>query len=693
MANLSNINGKFVVEQTTGYVGVGTTDPNYPIEVLNASAEIALNASGGSIYRVQSDSASNFIIRKEGVGDRLVINSAGNSTFAGTVTAAQYYKSSTAYNVIGTASSGEVILRPTAWNLSTAQSSFSTTLATIGTDATFAGNIFLPTASSYIKFGGYSYIGEDLTEQDSLTIASDSTESIYFAHYNQGTSTYTTTVQIDPSGNVMLDVNNWLQGHVTVGGGTQNLIRSRAMGYPGYYGCQIGQETNHIALFIDPNSVVGGAFSGNVNELMLPNKVIFQQANAVANPTDWLNGQSITLDNGKVGIGTTSPDYTLDVEKDVDTWIARIYNTGNDANAQGLLIRSDANSSHDALVMGVYADGGYKMILRSTGLLGIGVSPFVNNLTNGVGIDLKNNAGLIGYANAMYISSNAYYNSGWKYKAAGTANLLQVGSTTGTVSLRQAISGSINQAISFDQTITILNNGNVGIGYTNPASNKLEVNGRAYIGPIGTGFGTTKPTMQSNAVLRLKPHDTNSTNMNFASVNGGGGIGIQTTNGPGTANWDIALSPFGGDVGIGMVQPAAKLDVVGNIATGTRDGGVGYKNQLFQCSKTATGSGVGIDVMFVGHTHALNITVMCIIDGAQAAVGRGYALSTYGYATATLTQTKVNGNMVGVSMIYVNSGGSESYILRVTPTYAGSSNPTIYLSAQGQSNILLRTAV
>ena len=87
MANLSNINGKFVVEQTTGYVGVGTTDPNYSIEVLNASAEIALNASGGSIYRVQSDSASNFIIRKEGVGDRLVINSAGNSTFSGSVTA------------------------------------------------------------------------------------------------------------------------------------------------------------------------------------------------------------------------------------------------------------------------------------------------------------------------------------------------------------------------------------------------------------------------------------------------------------------------------------------------------------------------------------------------------------------------------------------------------------------------------
>ena len=77
MANLSNINGKFVVEQTTGYVGVGTTDPSYPIEVLNASAEIALNSSGGSIYRLKSDSTDFFRINKNGVGDRLVIDGGG----------------------------------------------------------------------------------------------------------------------------------------------------------------------------------------------------------------------------------------------------------------------------------------------------------------------------------------------------------------------------------------------------------------------------------------------------------------------------------------------------------------------------------------------------------------------------------------------------------------------------------------
>ena len=120
-------------------------------------------------------------------------------------------------------------------------------------------------------------------------------------------------LRIDSSGNVMLDVNNWLQGHVTQRSGTQSLIRSRAMGYPGYYGCQVGEENNHIALFIDPLSVAGGSFSGNVNELMLPNKVIFQQANAVTSPTNWLNGESITLDNGKVGIGEPSPTAKLQV--------------------------------------------------------------------------------------------------------------------------------------------------------------------------------------------------------------------------------------------------------------------------------------------------------------------------------------------------------------------------------------------
>ena len=83
MANLSNINGKFVVEQTTGYVGIGTTDPNFLIEAAGTNAELALNAA--SIYRVRSTSNDEFIITKNGVGDRLTIASGGNATFASNV--------------------------------------------------------------------------------------------------------------------------------------------------------------------------------------------------------------------------------------------------------------------------------------------------------------------------------------------------------------------------------------------------------------------------------------------------------------------------------------------------------------------------------------------------------------------------------------------------------------------------------
>ena len=83
---------------------------------------------------------------------------------------------------------------------------------------------------------------------------------------------------------------------------------------------------------------------------------------------------TLARDTGNVGIVTTSPDFTLDVEADKDTWLSRIYNTGSDANAQALLVRSDATAAHDAMVLGVYADSGYKMVVRSTGNVGIGTS-------------------------------------------------------------------------------------------------------------------------------------------------------------------------------------------------------------------------------------------------------------------------------------------------------------------------------
>ena len=85
--------------------------------------------------------------------------------------------------------------------------------------------------------------------------------------------------------------------------------------------------------------------------------------------------QNVTIDtDGNTGIGTNNPAYTLSVEKDVDNWVSRIYNTGSDADASGLLVRSDATAAHDALVFGVYSDSLYRMAVKSDGKTGIGTT-------------------------------------------------------------------------------------------------------------------------------------------------------------------------------------------------------------------------------------------------------------------------------------------------------------------------------
>ena len=72
---------------------------------------------------------------------------------------------------------------------------------------------------------------------------------------------------------------------------------------------------------------------------------------------------------------------------------------------------------------------------------------------------------------------------------------------------------------------------------------------------------TTKAEMLSMAVAKFKPNSLNSGTLAVAQVDSGNSVGLQFTNGAGTADWDMALQPFGGNVGINKINPSGALHV------------------------------------------------------------------------------------------------------------------------------------
>ncbi len=97
----------------------------------------------------------------------------------------------------------------------------------------------------------------------------------------------------------------------------------------------------------------------------------------------------------------------------------------------------------------------------------------------------------------------------------------------------------------------------VGIGTTSPSA-KLHVLGSS------SGNATTKAEMLSNSAFSVRPHSTNSGTLAIAQVDNGNSVGMQFTNGSGTANWDISMQPFGGNVGIGTDSPSQIFTIENN---------------------------------------------------------------------------------------------------------------------------------
>lgn len=164
----------------------------------------------------------------------------------------------------------------------------------------------------------------------------------------------------------------------------------------------------------------------------------------------------------------------------------------------------------------------------------------------------------------------------------------------------------------WDTSSNMVVTGRLGLGGTYGAY-KLGVGGNAYIGPASATRATGRAELTNNSVLTLKPHTTDSTNMNFGTIGSGDVMGIQVTNGGGTADWSIALNPFGGNVSINgeTRTPSYKLEVCAKNGSGslstlalisdrgssssTNHGGLYFVDKNLNLKTTILGGGTGTD--------------------------------------------------------------------------------------------------
>jgi hypothetical protein len=222
--------------------------------------------------------------------------------------------------------------------------------------------------------------------------------------------------------------------------------------------------------------------------------------------------------------------------------------TAGSASAPAITTTGDTNTGifFPAADTIAFAEGGAeRMRLDASGNLGLGVTPsdWVGFLT---AFDLNGNGSISGGATlstaGLFIGSNNYYNSGWKYKISGQ-RASYYSQADGVHAWNTAASGTAGNAITFTQVMTLDASGRLGVGTTSPQA-RIHLAGA-----------------DANAAIDLQSTGLNGRQMRLVSLSGpAGGLAFEDI----TASAERMRISAAGNLLVGTTSGSVRLAVDGS---------------------------------------------------------------------------------------------------------------------------------
>jgi hypothetical protein len=268
----------------------------------------------------------------------------------------------------------------------------------------------------------------------------------------------------------------------------------------------------------------------------------------------------VDASSNNVGIGTTSPSTKLHVSGgDI-----RIDDTEQlQFGAGGVRINNDAaGRMYQRAPLGFYweTNGGYRMVLNSSGNVGIGTtSPSARLEVQGTNSNTQAALKVTDSGDSFFEvvpDNNTTFKIG-DLDAVGDEAMI-----VGTFS-------DITFSKGGTTTMILDSNNRVGIGTTTPRT-KLHVSGLT---------GDDDPSLGSSTAPLFVSNTANSYGLNIG-VNNVGASWLQAQSNTSAIAYEMSLNPLGGDVGVGTISPSEKLEVNGSVkATASTDAYKGYIKQ------------------------------------------------------------------------------------------------------------------